>query len=673
MSRKKIAFVTMNPESDVIQGLLDGVFEQSKALGYDVAVIAPLVHSSHYFKDYLKGELKIFDIINFDLFDGFIVTPSMLQENGTIDIYQKLLALFEEKCHAPVVSIDLKFGDYEIVYSDEFTGIKMITEHVIMKHGCKDITVLTGNKGIHISDERVLGIREAMAQHGLILSDKDVIYGDYWYPSGEKLADEIASGERHKPDAVICASDHMAIGLIERLQMHGIRVPEDIIVTGYGGTMDSAINIPPLTTFADDKSYTGALAVSKLSERIDPDAESIPLHTAGSENIILGGTCGCPEDTVRIRKKIRDYMYTSAYKSRIDGDAKGISMTALLNSYVSEAYTASRNVEECLINIYESLFLLKPYKCFYLCMNENWLDPNHVDDGYADRMKLAVYSDMEKKKHGYRNHIFYSEESEILFDKSDMLPVFEKKYDGRIPGIEAVEEGEDIFDTPQVYYFSPIHVNDGAIGYIATQFDIDSPVRVSIVYRNYMRYIANALEMSRAKEFVIDISEHDQLTGLYNRRGMERLYENNLARLKKKAQEQPEKDYRVLAVMIDMNNLKLTNDSEGHEAGDLGIKTISKAIKAAIGRNEFAIRAGGDEFYIIGFNEYDNKYCEELLERIKENIEAENKKLGEGYNYSAAAGYALAKIEDCDDWHSLIDEADTQMYIDKRRSKRVRH
>jgi len=671
MKRKRIALVTINPENEVVSCIMHGVFAQCKAYDYDVAVISPLVHSSHYFKDYLKGELRIYDIINFDLFDGVIITPYPMQEEQNTEITDMLLEKFKKECKIPVVSLDAQFGDSEVVCCDEKSGMMTVTRHLIVEHGCRDIMVLTGPETIDVSVARVNGIREAMEAEGLTLADDHIVYGDFWYTSGEQLARRIADGECSKPQAVICTSDHMAIGLANTLIELGINVPEDIRVTGFGGSMDAAINYPPITTFDYDEEEEGANAVNRLVAAIEPGREIIPARFAGIENMCMGTSCGCSENTYKLRKKVSDFVNIKPYKKNSYGK-HGIAMSELMDSYILESFTAVNSVDECLKKIYESLYLLKPYTCAYLCLNTDWLEVERKNSGYTKSMNLVIYSDMAKKLHGYPNHVFWGRNKMKSFPRSAMLPVFDNQMATMIPGMEDAADKDNIFDKPQVYYFTPIHIGEISLGYMVLQNSLDYSVRVNGVYRSYLRFLNNALEMSRAKDIIVNISEHDQLTGLYNRRGMERAYEEWRQDILKELAQQPDKKYNVLAMMIDMNNLKLINDTEGHDAGDQGIKAIADAAALTATGREFTVRGGGDEFYLIGIGEYTDADGERLTKEFKHNLMRENRKLGQSANYTAAVGFAIVDFQDCADYHTVLDEADVKMYVDKRMSKHGR-
>ena len=61
-------------------------------------------------------------------------------------------------------------------------------------------------------------------------------------------ADVGGAGPRTLPDAIVCANDQMAIGVLRTLTAHGIRVPQDIAVVGFDDIFPASLCDPPLTT-----------------------------------------------------------------------------------------------------------------------------------------------------------------------------------------------------------------------------------------------------------------------------------------------------------------------------------------------------------------------------------------------------------------------------------------
>ena len=84
------------------------------------------------------------------------------------------------------------------------------------------------------------------------------------------------AGQPELPDAIVCATDNVAIAAISALRNNGIRVPEDISVVGHDGIDISEFTEPKLTTTFMQKSELGRFAVRTLLDRID-GRHSIPI------------------------------------------------------------------------------------------------------------------------------------------------------------------------------------------------------------------------------------------------------------------------------------------------------------------------------------------------------------------------------------------------------------
>lgn len=137
-------------------------------------------------------------------------------------------------------------------------------------------------------------------------------------------------------------------------------------------------------------------------------------------------------------------------------------------------------------------------------------------------------------------------------------------------------------------------------------------------------------------------SKNDALTGLHNRSG----YYYDLQKYKAKI---------TAIISIDMNNLKETNDSLGHDAGDLALATIGKAIKECCGNNS-AYRLGGDEFSVVCFRTSEEEVIS-MIACIKEQLNIQH--------YSIAVGYCMVGGEDGLFLKDALKMADYKMYKDK--------
>lgn len=645
MRRKLIGFIVANPEAVYQQRAMNGLFEQCSRYGYDCAVFATLVQSCHFYREYLNGEVNIFELMNFDRLDGVVVATLTLTEDNTTWVRDVVGKLLKEKCNKPVVSLDMPLEDFPVVYTDDRSAFSVITAHILDVHGCRNIYFLTGLPGHSVSERRLAGFRDMMEKRGLSADESNIFYGDFWYTGGEALAERIASGELARPEAVICASDHMALGLANRLISHGIRVPEDIIVTGYDATPEAAINDITITSFQPEVSAAAANAINEIRKMAEPGEEILP-PAGGDSGLTICSSCGCPENIRYVKQRLRGSLYNVNHNYSDPEVSQSMDISRLLDSYMFENFTGSESVEDCMEKISSAAYLIRPFSRYYLCLESNWLEEDMCTvKGYSPVMNTVMGCVDAKKEEDYK-YSFVSKGSEREFETSLMLPAL---YEER--------------EKPAVFYFVPMHFKDKALGYSVLQCDCDQQLKIGIVFRNWIRNVNNALEMVRVQSRLTAFSERDAMTGLYNRRGME-------ARVRAMAAKGGIRD-SWLVFVIDMDGLKYINDTYGHAEGDYGIAAVASASGQIARSSEICVRAGGDEFYIIGLGEYNYIDAIVRIQRFNEALAEENK-AEKPYEISASIGFCCEPFSSGADINDVIRLADGRMYENKVERKKAR-
>ena len=118
----------------------------------------------------------------------------------------------------------------------------------------------------------------------------------------------------------------------------------------------------------------------------------------------------------------------------------------------------------------------------------------------------------------------------------------------------------------------------------------------------------------------------------------------------------------VLVSVIDMDGLKYINDTFGHKEGDYGIRLVSTSVSAAAEQNEICVRAGGDEFYLIGIGSYDENAGQRKIERFTGILTEKTTKTEKPFPITASIGCALHKIGSLTNIDDVLLEADEAMY-----------
>ncbi|OHD97180.1 MAG: hypothetical protein A3E21_03095 [Sulfurimonas sp. RIFCSPHIGHO2_12_FULL_36_9] len=133
-----------------------------------------------------------------------------------------------------------------------------------------------------------------------------------------------------------------------------------------------------------------------------------------------------------------------------------------------------------------------------------------------------------------------------------------------------------------------------------------------IIFINIIFYAKNRKFIHKVEELTIT----DSMTSLYNRRYFDEVFENNL-KIQQRAKQ------TLMFIMLDIDFFKLYNDTYGHHAGDLAIKTVAKNLKNSLKRaGDMAFRLGGEEFGIlcIGMN---SSEALSFANGIREKVESE--------------------------------------------------
>ena len=199
-------------------------------------------------------------------------------------------------------------------------------------------------------------------------------------------------------------------------------------------------------------------------------------------------------------------------------------------------------------------------------------------------------------------------------------------------------------------YRAPVYRND-EIGDITAGMN-EMVDRLNVTMNELSSTQQHADAMSR-------LATRDSLTGVRNKTAYDRYVETL------------EKERAFGLVMIDLNNLKGTNDVFGHEKGDIAIKTLNQIICETFAHSP-VFRVGGDEFVVV-LKGRDYHNIEVLAARFKGKIEAISKddQLDPWERVSAAIGYALYDEKLDANVESVLARADREMYEHKRAVKQV--
>lgn len=634
MKRKTIAVCVTGfnweNESRIVNGIREGCLRSD----IDLLVFATMVRKPEFNAEHtipenvILGETEIFNLINYDITDGIIILgESIIDEKVIFSIREKA------KAHGiPVMNINDPGHtlDKNIILSDKI-AMEFIVRHLVVDHGLRKINFIGGFPGNLQTEERLTAYKKVLRENNIPIEEHRISYGEFWKKSYECTEEIIKSGDI--PEAIVCASDTMAFFCMDSLKNNGYRIPEDVIVTGFDGISDCEAYSPTLTTARLAFQESGEKAVEIFCD-IWAGRETEDIVYVDSV-LIRQQSCGCV--------KVDEHSHLDFYNERygeLNTYKEFNSHLINLNTVFASAETSA----EIYAGAKRGAEFFKMKKLF-ICICP---DVENAVNTIADQAEYKGISEKMLCMYSFGSDVPVNTE----FRSAELIP-------------ESFSGGEE----PSFTAFSPIYFKDRFLGYIAYQ-----PSKVKgcgDFFATWVLSIANnagSFYMNNELEYVVRELENlyirDPLTGLYNRRGMEKLRYDIIERAK------AEGDF-VTVLCADIDNLKPINDTYGHEAGDNAILRTAAAVNFSMPRDSVCTRTGGDEFCVI-LHHKNRDDVDKYIRDVDAALERYNNTAGLPYKIGCSCGYYSIDPDSIVSIDNMMIAADENMYKIKAAKKTLR-
>jgi len=190
--------------------------------------------------------------------DGIVVVCSDRMDEQVQELMQSDI---------PIVVVDMDSANCSVVYSDNTEGARMAVNY-LYELGHRHIAHIAGDSSIDAGAARVKGYELAMQTLDLPIQPGYLVNAGFFSVEEGKQAMEKLLQLASPPTAVFVAGDQMAIGAIEAVHDHGLRVPEDISIIGYDDIEMIKYITPKLTTIRQDTDEIGEAAAELLIEQM---------------------------------------------------------------------------------------------------------------------------------------------------------------------------------------------------------------------------------------------------------------------------------------------------------------------------------------------------------------------------------------------------------------------
>lgn len=165
-----------------------------------------------------------------------------------------VLSMLEEYRHIPMVVMDwgeAKADFTDAVIDNAFQG-GYIAGRYLIERGHREIGVIPGPLERNTGAGRLAGFMQAMKEAHISVPENWIVQGDFEPESGYRAMQQILN-QQHRPTAVFCGGDIMAMGAICAADEMGLRVPQDISLIGYDNVRNARYFSPALTTIHQPK------------------------------------------------------------------------------------------------------------------------------------------------------------------------------------------------------------------------------------------------------------------------------------------------------------------------------------------------------------------------------------------------------------------------------------
>lgn len=617
--RKTIGVFVTQIYQEFQKTLSRGICIKAKEYGYNVAFFTSCLGYGEL--QYEKGESSIADLPRYEDLDGIIILPDTMYVEGLEDRMMKNIRKYSS---CPVVSVRQRTeGCYNVLIKDD-TVLDEIIRHFIVDHGYRKINFLTGPQDNPAAIERRDAYMRILKEYGIPYEEDRVYYGDFWKIAPNDAVEYWLS-KPELPQAIICANDYMAMTVCNALAARGYSVPEDIAVSGCDNITISGDFLPSITTTGMPILEMGLEAVEKIHKHNSGISQETDTYLDTITKI--RESCGCkPKDN-------REALINS--KNRVINDMEDMEKSISLNAFMSVEFTNIKTIDKLDRRLASYVYMNEGYESFYMCLHKDW-DYYNVNDDHEQ-----VHTNEMVMEVGMREHDWYQK---VEFSRPSLLPSCHINSD------------------PQIFFFNILHYQEMTYGYTAISFHDNRTYKPS--YQGWLINICNSLENIRINnklnQLVYKLEDmyiKDELTDLFNRRALETIGQKYL-------ELSAERNVKLMVFTADMDKLKYINDNYGHAGGDVAIRAVADALKAAAEDDELCMRIGGDEFVVVGMD-YDQKKMNSFIEKFEKSIEQFNREGGNDFNVYVSYGWSIIRpngkntIEDC------LVVADSRMYRQK--------
>ncbi len=270
---------------DIQQELLSGISARARQDGINLLLIpGHRIATDGLFESQFN---ILYPFLQSPRFDAIVSCTAYYQ--GTMN-HDEMIAFINRYAHVPTINLNFEMPGCASVLVDNRAGFYALMQHLIHDHGYRRFAFMHGIIGNADADERFAVFRECLDEAGLAYDPRLVGVGHFSNFGAREAM--IALLDQQLPfDVLVAANDGMAEGCIAVAVGRGLRVPQDIAVTGFDNETAYSRNGLPLTTVDQPVRLLANVAIDLLQAQLR--GEAVPHITRVPTGLVIRPSCGC--------------------------------------------------------------------------------------------------------------------------------------------------------------------------------------------------------------------------------------------------------------------------------------------------------------------------------------------------------------------------------------------
>lgn len=570
--------------SEYSEFLIEGVSASCKKMNADFYIFQ-MGQLRSLSKNFDYQCVAITSLISKNNIDGIIATSTTQTHNKTLESFVSYL-----KSYAPIPVVNISteiLGIPSIVVNYEM-AFRSLVEHVVRDIGARKIAFMSA---VSKSDEITLREKifwQVIKEHNISPQSVKVWKATLSYSSAMyELTKKENQNDKFDYDAIICLNDDTALAVLEYVKKRGIKVPENLVITGFDNLRKSNYSIPSLSTVDQRVFQQGYVAARTLYDMLV--GKKVPSVQEIEAKAILRQSTGAQ----RFFYKVRNNKFLEIDRAAI----AGVSSSSMVYEWYQNRTQMFRmtklflEIQAGLCKediLYQMTYNFHAFGISYVALVafEHPIDTPFPFDYFhlPDRAKVICASNPQKDEilNLYDSPVYFNPNECMLpeqFLTSDQRPIFAMSLFSGITqmGYMLIEK-LDI----DIAVYDPLRYSVSEMLSALNRFEEQEKLRKQ--------------EALSAQPIMFDKYVHqDSLTGLLNRRGIIDFGNAFLDTAK-------EDLHKGLLIYCDLNEFEKINENFGHEAGDSALNAFSEILKSIFTNDSLIGRINADKFVILSKN-----------------------------------------------------------------------